>query len=318
MHREIVIVTGGDQNVALPAAVAIHSLLSTKARNTRVCLALADAGIRPRLERWVDRRCRAAGNSRFIWLSPPIRELDSLPHRAALPRTAFLRLLAIRDLPEPIERAVWIDADTIVRRDLTDLVCHELGDATVGAVQEYGTRDLSTAEGTRACFERLGVDGSSRYFNSGVLTIDVRRWRRDRVTERVLDYTRSNAEHVRFADQDGLNMMLAGKWSALDLRWNVQVAAWRCLPRLVQANLAPEVIAAQPGLAADAFIMHFAGDKPWKEGLRSPFRAEYFRALRQSALLNPARYALHRGASYARGLANAGRTRIRAILRPHT
>lgn len=318
MRDEIVVVTGGDGAVALPTAASVHSLLSTKAQDTRVCLVLVDAGIRPRLEQWLDRRCRAAGNSRVIWLTPDTRELGSLPHRAALPRTAFLRLLAIRDLPAACERAVWIDADTIVRRDLTDLACHELGNATIGAVQEYGTRDLSTAEGTRACFERLGVDGSSRYFNSGVMTIDVARWRSDRVTERVLDYTRSNAEHVRFADQDGLNVMLAGKWSALDLRWNVQVAAWRCLSRLARETLAPEVIAARPGLAAGAFIVHFAGDKPWKEGLRNPFRPEYFRSLRQSGVLTPAAYALHRGASVARGVANAGRARVRAMLRGRT
>lgn len=305
---------GGDANVALPAAASIQSLLATKRAETRVCLAIADAGIRPRLERWVEWRCRAAGNARVIWVSPPLDVLMTLPHRPRLPRTAFLRLLAICVLPESFDHVVWIDSDTIVRRDLADLAQHELGEATVGAVQEYGTRDLSTADGTRACLERLGVDGSHRYFNSGVLAIDLRRWRRDRVTERVLDYTRANAEHVRFADQDGLNVVLAGKWAALDLRWNVQVAAWRCLHTLNQSNLPPEVVQARSGLGAGAFILHFAGDKPWQEGLRNPFRDEYFRTLRVSALLSPTRYGLHKLASYARGLANAARTKFTSSL----
>jgi lipopolysaccharide biosynthesis glycosyltransferase len=59
------------------------------------------------------------------------------------------------------------------------------------------------------------------YFNAGVLLIDLPRWRKERISERTLDYL---ARHPLspFSDQDALNVACDGLWKRLDLRWNFQ------------------------------------------------------------------------------------------------
>ena len=59
------------------------------------------------------------------------------------------------------------------------------------------------------------------YFNSGVLVINLTRWRKENVGDRVIEYLRKYQPYVQLEDQEGLNAVLANDWGKLDPKWNL-------------------------------------------------------------------------------------------------
>ena len=92
------------------------------------------------------------------------------------------------------------------------------------------------------------------YFNAGVLLIDLDRWRKERISEKALEYL---AQHLQspYADQDALNFACDGLWKRLDPRWNFQ-------PFYEKRKIADMDSKERPG------IVHFVTQaKPWNARL---------------------------------------------------
>jgi len=198
-------------------------------------------------------------------------------------------------LPPDLHRALWLDADVVVEASLAPLWRHPFDGHTIVAVQEFGGSSLGSMGGTAQTCRELGLDPDAPYFNSGVMLVDLRRWREGRITDEVLAYTRRFSKHVAFGDQDGLNVVLSGRWASAPLSWNVQVGALRSFARR-GLPISSELRRNWAALHAAPAIVHYAGDKPWAAGLRSPFRARFFRQLRNSRYFSPlelARYRVH-------------------------
>ena len=162
----------------------------------------------------------------------------------------YYRLLAPRILPVDINKILYLDCDLIVRRSLNDLWKTDLFDQAVAAVSDYDE------DGP----QRLGLPEGCKYFNSGVLLINLDFWRRNNVSGRCLDFIRNNPEKIVYWDQDALNAILVGRWIAFDARWNCQ--------KYFEDDIY------DPHTA----IVHFCGEhrfKPWHWSLQSPFKQEY-------------------------------------------
>lgn len=138
----------------------------------------------------------------------------------ALP-PAYFRLLLGEVLRAP-ERAIYLDADTVVNGDLGELWRRDLGGATAAAVVDYLPRSRDAV----ANWRELGLDGDAPYYNTGVLLVNLDAWRSEDVGARAFACCRDNADHLlaqgRFAqhDQYGLNVILRGRWHTLGSLWN--------------------------------------------------------------------------------------------------
>ena len=96
----------------------------------------------------------------------------------------------------------------------------------------------------------LGMTEPYRFFNSGVLYIDVAKWNDERLGERALAFIRQNPELCSLPDEHALNALLDGRIAELTPGWNMRPPSrerrWARAP-------------------ADPVIVHHAGpDKPWK------------------------------------------------------
>ncbi|MFF4270137.1 glycosyltransferase family 8 protein [Streptomyces sp. NPDC001536] len=182
-----------------------------------------------------------------------------------LSSAAWIRVLIPELCPE-LDRALYLDADLIVLRDLTPLLELQLGQSPLAAVQDYGIPELGTAHLAEPPFDLSTVNPRTKYFNSGVMVMNLPRWRELRLTERVLDFGRAASNRLRFADQDALNGVIAGDWTELDRRWNVLplTEIMQVLPFdfLGEPYLSLEQV---PALEEGAYIMHYATPlKPWQ------------------------------------------------------
>lgn len=168
--------------------------------------------------------------------------------------TNYLRLL----LPDVLDaaRAIYLDADTLVRRDLTPLWRLPLEGRPVAAARDA----LATFAEAVANHERLAIPGPTPYFQSGVLLMDLERWRRERVGERARACCRRNRRFLdaqgRFPqhEQYGLNVVLRDRWRELPQTWNHP--SWK--------------------RGDDPHVVHFFGDgKPWLATCEPRFAADF-------------------------------------------
>lgn len=292
MSTEVVVAVGADEGYALPLAVAGRSLIDRLAASARLRLIVLDGGIsassRDRLlDTWRDPRVE------IDWRRPSVAALREAPVSGHVTAAAYLRLL----LPDLVEadRLLYLDADTLVRRDVGLLWDEPLASLAVRAAQDLAAPwidaevaadrfaerlPLLAAARPVANYRELGMRPEAPYFNSGVMDMNLALWREERVADRVLRCLRDNAAHVLWWDQYALNVVLEGRWGALDPRWNqgAQVYAypsWR---------LSPVDRPTFDALRRDPWIVHFCSpDKPWLDGCRHPFRAPFFETLDRTA-----------------------------------
>ncbi|MBB1494625.1 glycosyltransferase family 8 protein [Propioniciclava sp. MC1595] len=176
---------------------------------------------------------------------------------------AFLRYLAPGLLPDD-DRCVYLDGDVLVRHDPRPLHYIDLAGRTLGAVQSRVTPFVASKGGVGG-WREWGLPSMAPYFNSGVLTIDMARWRQLEVTARLTRYLREHLDKATLADQEALNAAVAGDWIPLDRTWNyITYVADYFLQE-------PEHEPSSPNIA------HFAGRaKPWKFGSQPLFTDEWF------------------------------------------
>jgi lipopolysaccharide biosynthesis glycosyltransferase len=139
--------------------------------------------------------------------------------KSSFPVTVFLRIFIPYMVDQAAEKVIYLDVDTIVQDDISSLWNVNLGDCTIGAVQDYSkTVDCKWAGIPN--YKQLGLAGDTKYFNSGVLLINPKKWREEAITSQVIDVLGKYREHVVMPDQYGLNVVFANKWKELDPKWN--------------------------------------------------------------------------------------------------
>jgi lipopolysaccharide biosynthesis glycosyltransferase len=217
---------------------------------------------------------------------------------------SYFRILMPRLLPADLRRVIYLDADLIVRRDLTQLWELDLRDRLCLAAQDCAAPYLDAAkslENFDRCgrhlgspvpitnFRELGLSPLAAYFNAGVMLVDLAAWRDADLSGQILACLQQNERHVLWWDQYALNVVLAGRWGALDVRWNqgcniYAYPTWRDSPFDCQTF---------ERLRSDPFIVHFTTRyKPWKLSCLHPLRQLYFEYLDRTewAGWRPARF----------------------------
>ncbi|WP_428030655.1 glycosyltransferase family 8 protein [Ancylobacter sp.] len=172
-----------------------------------------------------------------------VRHFASGPVNNHLSRTAYARILMPLSLPEATGRLLYIDCDTLVASSLAPLATLPMEGFALAAVDDVA-RLVPQRHITRN--RDIGLPDEMRYFNSGVLLIDLDAWRAQRVTERTLDFIASRPS-LPMMDQDALNGALRGAWLPLDESWNMH------------HRLEKGVYKADPAIWQGARIIHFIG-----------------------------------------------------------
>lgn len=127
---------------------------------------------------------------------------------------AYLRLLACAHLPADAKRLLYLDIDTLVIADITQLFQIDMGDKIIAACNGW-------AEAGRKSM--LGLPEDAGYFNSGVMLINVRAWREADITAKALQYIKDMGKPLPRWDQDALNHVLHDRWLKLPGIYNTRL-----------------------------------------------------------------------------------------------
>ena len=193
-------------------------------------------------------------------LTPDWNRLHTLdPISAHRQLTAYHRLLLPELLPHSTKRILYLDCDILVNKPLmplwqTKILPHHV----VAAAQDSNAWTVGCEWGGGVPnYAEFGMEKDAPYFNSGVLLIDLEKWRNQDISTHVVRINTENQSYVRWLDQYGLNVALHNKWTLLDKSWNSY----------------PE------NFHSDRKIIHFVSRKPISPDYEGPFRDLFFDVL---------------------------------------
>jgi lipopolysaccharide biosynthesis glycosyltransferase len=204
------------------------------------------------------------GNASFTFLEFELAQHRDLRVDRYLTLSAYMRLFLTEFLDPSVEKVLYLDCDLIVSGDIGELWRTDLAGAFLAAVPE-----------PYMVTSHWGFGPEDTYFNSGVLLIDVARWRAADVLPAFLQFAQEHASELNCHDQDVLNHVFRDKVRILDYRWNFQSRF---------ADFPPEVFE----MSASAFrevrrlpsIVHFTTQyKPWFYRYEPHYKTLYNQAL---------------------------------------
>ena len=208
----ILIYTAADGNYTLQAQVLFGSIIKT--HTCEVHLIIFGNG-------WKPRDLKTITLMQTDMASVEVRSIDSAQFSnvnltRGFPLATAYNVLAPEYLLQNEARAIYMDADMVVMEDLTSLWEHQL-DTAVGAVLDAHIVWMSSPSMWRPWREEK-VDPMTPYLNTGLMLIDLERWRRESLTGRTLEYLEKYT--LPCVDQDALNFALNGAFDQLHPRYN--------------------------------------------------------------------------------------------------
>ncbi len=172
----------------------------------------------------------------YDWLSK-FKEND-------LPTEAYFRLLLPELLPD-VKRILYLDVDMLVLDNLGELYRTDLGNNILGVVRDFPfTNDKNSWS-----YFLLGEFGN-RYFNSGMLLMDLVAMRGNNIVSRFMEFILKTSQHYLLGDQDAFNIFFFYNVKILEDKYNYIAENQKILQK---TNL-------------KVVVMHYCGysnPKPW-------------------------------------------------------
>jgi lipopolysaccharide biosynthesis glycosyltransferase len=184
---------------------------------------------------------------------------EGFPIHGHVTTASYYRLALPLLLPESINTALFLDCDLCVTGDISYLWNIDISSHLVAAVE--------SPDDPIGDKERLQMGLSDKYFNAGVMLLNMHALRSFDLLEKSKHFLANNREKILWWDQDVLNALLHSKALILNPVWNY-------LPLHSESQLFPLQ-------ETDVKVVHFSGGgsrKPWDYRCTNNFKNAYRRA----------------------------------------
>lgn len=126
-------------------------------------------------------------------------------------KATWMKVFAPWELPDYVEKIVYLDSDTIVGKGFKHLYEFDLEDYAIGMVRD----SLGNFNGKKNY-------GTKEYYNAGVFLLNVFKWKDKRFIESFIECLRKSASQFSDNDQGILNYFFKDAIKLLPLRFNTQ------------------------------------------------------------------------------------------------
>ena len=220
MHNPIIpIFYACDERFLKYCVVSLQSLMENASAENRYRVYILHTDISADTQREMRLRIRPNFELVFEDVSAYLHSIaHKFPLRDYYSKTTYFRLF-IADMHPEYDKAIYIDADTIVQGDLGELFRIDLGDNYLGACHEQAMVQVEEyGEYVENCV------GVSRYgfFNAGLLLINCEAFRSHLLLYRFINELHTY-DFVVTQDEDYLNLIAKDRVLFLDQRWNTEI-----------------------------------------------------------------------------------------------
>lgn len=251
-----------DRNYLPPLQVLLTSLYINNGGDLTLYLMHRDI---PESElKTVNKQCEAF-NIRLCPVSADSSAFSDAPVTRQYPQEMYYRLLAPHLLPPEVHRVLYLDPDILVINSLKPLWDTKLDGKLFAAASHKGKTELINNINQ----VRLGTE--SKYFNSGVLLIDLDAGRREIIPEELFRYAEQHSKTLLLPDQDILNALYGDKTLELeDTLWNYDARNYNTY------FLRSAGVCDMDWVLSHTALLHFCGkSKPWRGGYLRRFGILY-------------------------------------------
>lgn len=187
--------------------------------------------------------------------------------------STYYRILLPSLLSNDISKVLYLDSDIIIRGRIDELWNIDIRNFSCGVVID------SLAQSIDEIFDRLEYSKDLKYFNAGVMLMNLDYWRKYDLQNETLSFIRKNPEKIKIVDQDALNYILRDSKLIISYKYNVLDPLYRVDPIYDKADFC-EI----NDSIKNPIILHFSQRKPWKIYCLHPLRNEYYKYLKISKL----------------------------------
>ncbi|MDC7292856.1 glycosyltransferase family 8 protein [Butyrivibrio sp. DSM 10294] len=127
--------------------------------------------------------------------------------------TTYARLLCEELLPKTIDKVLYVDGDTLFTDSIKYLENYSFDDELLCGVYDYSLSDYRVKT-------NIGYKNSDIYVNAGVLLINLKAWRQNKVSEKCQKMLLSNKIFM-LGDQDVINLVCKDRIKLLPINFNM-------------------------------------------------------------------------------------------------
>ena len=263
--EKIEIVTACDDNYVQHLGVMLCSLLENTSHKEKINIWVIDAAISQYKKDILSSFIKDKYQVQITYLKVDEETYKDFKISYHFTHSIYYRISIPEVIPTNINKVIYLDSDIILRQDIYDLWLIDLKSYFLGAVESLDI-DKKHLKGI--------IKDDLDYFNSGVLVMDINKWREHNITQQVINFISSYQEHIIWWDQDSLNAVLYQKWLSLPLKWNLQSSFFD-----VNVSKCKREEELRDAIANPA-IIHYTGlHKPWDYVDNHPYKQEYYKYL---------------------------------------
>ncbi|CAK7071632.1 MAG: General stress protein A [Bacteroides rodentium] len=181
----------------------------------------------------------------------------------------YLKLFMPRFLGENVHRLLFLDVDMVINADIAPLYNIELKDNIIA-----GAEDWKYSIDHKI---RIGLNKDAMYINSGVMVVDIDKWRKYENKNPISQYLEIHRDSIQ-NDQDAFALYFQNKIKYINQQWNVTTYYFERKPRVFN-----KYFPILEELRTNPFIIHYCEPiKPWFKECKHPYRFLYKKYLKQT------------------------------------
>ena len=206
-----------DSKYAEQLAVSVTSIIKNSTEQEHINFYILDGGLTDEDKNKIEDLKRIKDfNLQYITVNPQdftdcpmLKDKSSEFENYHVTIPTYFRFKLPSYLPN-LNRVLYLDCDVIITKSLKELYETELEDYACAMVPDVESEQEA---------ERLKI---SKYFNAGVMLINLDYWRSNNIGNKLFGYAKANKDNILWQDQDIINVVLDGKIKELDNIWNFQ------------------------------------------------------------------------------------------------
>lgn len=192
----------------------------------------------------------------------------------------YARLFVSSDLPNSLGRVLYLDCDTIVKQSIGELWNLNLHQKTIGALMDAFSKYYRA---------NLDLKENDIMFNSGVMLINLDKWKKDKVEDKLLEFISKKKGRIQQGDQGALNAVLSQDTYCFEPKFNSvtifydfsykEMMIYRRPPEFYTEEQVREAIK-NPSIIH--FTTSFKSLRPWVKGCKHRYIDEWIKYKKMS------------------------------------
>lgn len=270
-NQDLHVVLASDNNYAQYVAVVLVSLFETNPDFRKVYVHLLCSDIDNDIIEMIRKHIPCSKGELIVYDADSSLKKVDIKVQNGFSISAYSRLFLGSILPDEIEKILYLDCDVLITGNLSNLWNTHLDDNWIAAVADSTIDSLSRI--------RIGLEKQYYYINSGVLLINLKEWRKNKLEQVFVDTIKEYDGDIYHKDQGVLNKVCHNHLLLLPPNYNVQTNFYShpyCL--MEEAGVPFYSLEEYKNATSNPLIIHFTlgyYNRPWCQKAEHPMADQW-------------------------------------------